>query len=196
MSSNEWRRSGAAHLKADVLLPTTSSRSDASGVIGTPESRPSAVGAEKRTGKDRPTTDIARPQSADYRRLMAYRLVGRVALALVAAMPISVSADSYNSGPFYVRFDEGSSAEDRRSIAELIGQSYGRLDFPVALCATTPLRALIRSREQSVRLELIQAGIVDTRIRTGGRCDKRLRQPPIKDAAKDAVVVIVGPSGS
>jgi hypothetical protein len=140
--------------------------------------------------------DIARSAMAVYRLLMAYRWVGTVALALAAATPISASADSYNFGPFYMRFDEGPDAEDRKSIAELIGQSYGRLGFPIILCATTPSPALIKSRQQSVRLELVQAGIANARIRVGGRCDKRLRQPPIRDAAKDAVVVIVGPSGS
>ena len=128
---------------------------------------------------------------------MAPRIVGQIVFALVVALPTSASADPYSFGPFYVRFDAGANAEDRKRVMELVGQSYGQLDdILVSLCATTSLASLGRSRQQSVRSGLIQAGVSDARIRIGNRCGKRHRHPAMIDAAKDAVVVIVGPNRS
>ena len=127
---------------------------------------------------------------------MACKTLGGIAFALISALPIPVFADAYNFGPFYVRFDEATNAGDRDNVMGFAAQSYKQLS-PMAvtafLCATTPSSILARSRQHSVRLKLVNLGVPDERIRTGSRCGKRYR---LTNDTKDAVVVIVGPSGN
>jgi hypothetical protein len=127
---------------------------------------------------------------------MARKTLGKLAFALISALPIPVFAGAYNFGPFYVRFDNATNADDRDSVAGFAAQSYKQLSpmaVTVFLCATTSSLVLARSHQHSVRLKLIDSGVPDERIRMGTRCSKRLR---IANDGKDAVVVIVGPSGS
>jgi hypothetical protein len=127
---------------------------------------------------------------------MACKTLGKIAFALISALPIPVFADAYNFGPFYVGFDDATNADDRDSVTGFAAQSYKQLSpmaVTVFLCATTSSLRLARSRQRSVRLKLIGSGVPDERIRIGNRCGKRLR---LANVAKDAVVVIVGPSGS
>ena len=127
---------------------------------------------------------------------MACKTLGKLAFALISALPIPVFADAYNFGPFYVRFDDATNADDRDSVMGFAAQSYNRLSpmaVTVFLCATTSSLMLARSRQHSVRLKLIDSGVPSERIRIGTRCSKRLR---VANDDEDAVVVIVGPTGS
>lgn len=127
---------------------------------------------------------------------MAYKTLGKIAFVLISALPIPVFAYAYNFGPFYVRFDEATNADDRDNVMGFAAQSYTQLSamaVTVFLCATTSSSILARSRQHSVRLKLINLGVPDERIRIGSRCGKRYR---LTNDTKDAVVVIVGPSGS
>jgi hypothetical protein len=117
-------------------------------------------------------------------------------LAVFAAMPENVAADPVTPGPFYIRFDDSTSAADRKDLVDLVASTQKQIGGSVFLCSTAPLRPTGAQRQSLIVSELIDRGVAEARIHAGSRCRKDLRNPPTRDSAKDAVVAIIGPHGT
>lgn len=118
-----------------------------------------------------------------------------ISLTLLTAFPTLAHADPIASGPFYLRHD--ASMADRKDILAVVVDAQKLTDGTVYLCSTSASLSVGRQTQNAVRAELIANGISRAIIRVGRRCRSALRHPPISDAAKNAVVLmlIVGPIG-
>lgn len=116
-----------------------------------------------------------------------------IPLALLAAVPRSAHADAIATGPFYLRSDAATA--DREDIIAVVASAQKQTDGTVYLCSTSASLSVGRQRQRDVRAELVASGLSSAIVRVGRRCSNALLRPPIREAAKDAVVAIVGPSG-
>lgn len=116
-----------------------------------------------------------------------------VSLALLAALPTLVHADSISSGPFYLRHD--ASTAEKNDIVAVTVDAQQLTGGTVYLCSTSDSLSFRRQSQNAVRAELIAKGISSGIISVGRRCRSALRHPPVSEAAENAVVLIVGPSG-
>lgn len=116
-----------------------------------------------------------------------------VSLALLAAFPTLAHADPIASGPFYLRHD--ASTADRNDIVAVVVDAQNQTGGAIYLCSTSASLSLGKQTQTALRAELIAKGISNAVIRVGRRCRSALRHPPVSETAKDAVVLIVGPSG-
>ena len=116
-----------------------------------------------------------------------------VSLALLAAFPTLAYADPIASGPFYLQYN--ASAAARNNIVAVVVDAQKLTGGTIYLCSTSASLPLGKQNQNALRAELIAKGISSAIIRVGRRCRSALRHPPVSETAKNAVVVIVGPSG-
>jgi hypothetical protein len=116
-----------------------------------------------------------------------------ISLALLAAFPTLAHADPIATGPFYLRHD--AMTADRKDIMAVVVDAQKLTGGTVYLCPTSASLSFGKQTQDAVRAELIANGISSALIRVGRRCRSALRHPPVSEAAKNAVVLIVGPSG-
>ncbi|WP_415641718.1 hypothetical protein [Sphingomonas antarctica] len=117
-----------------------------------------------------------------------------IPVALLAAYPMLAHADFIATGPFYLPTNVTTS--DRENIMAIVVDAQKLTDGTVYLCSTSTSLSVGRQNQKAVRAELIADGLSSAIIRVGQRCRSELRHPSISEAARDAVVVFVGPSGS
>lgn len=114
-------------------------------------------------------------------------------LALLATFPTLAHADPIATGPFYLRHD--AKTADRKDIMAVVVDAQKLTGGTVYLCSTSASLSFNKQTQNAVRAELITNGISSTLIRVGRRCRSALRHPSVSKAAKNAVVLTVGPSG-
>lgn len=116
-----------------------------------------------------------------------------ISLALLAAFPTLAHADPIATGPFYLRHD--ATTADRKGIMAVVVDAEKLTGGTVYLCSTSASLSFGKQTQNAARAELIANGISSAVIRVGRRCRSSLRHPPVSEAAINAVVLIVGPSG-
>jgi hypothetical protein len=109
------------------------------------------------------------------------------------AMASFASANIFADGPFYIRYGQDSSDEDRtRVLSIVIGAIKLTPDGAVYLCSTASPRKRGADLVAMTRKSLRNAGIMRERIYVGGVCTEAVMAMPVTDADEDAVFVAIG----
>jgi hypothetical protein len=109
------------------------------------------------------------------------------------AMASFASANIVADGPFYIRYDQDSSDEDRtRVLSIVIGAIKLTPDGAVYLCSTASPGKQGADLVAMTRKSLRNAGIMRERIYVGGACAEAVTAMPTTDTPKDAVFVAIG----
>ena len=119
-------------------------------------------------------------------RMLSTILAG---LALASFAAAHIVAD----GPFYIRYGQDSSDEDRTRVLSLVVNAIKlRPDSAVYLCSTASSRKRGADLVAMTRKSLRNDGVTDKRIYVGGVCTEAATAMPVADTTKDAVFAAVG----
>lgn len=103
------------------------------------------------------------------------------------------SAHIIADGPFYIRYGQDSSDEDRTRVLSIVINAMKLTpDSAVYLCSTASPRKRGADLVAMTRKSLRNAGIMRDRIYVSGVCTEAVTAMPVTETTKDAVFVAIG----
>lgn len=109
------------------------------------------------------------------------------------AMASFASGHIVADGPFYIRYGQDSSDEDRTRVLSIVTNAIKLTpDGAVYLCSTASLHKRGADLVAMTRKSLRNAGIMRERIYVGGVCTEAVTAMPVTETTKDAVFVAIG----